>query len=84
MLMLATGIFMGFFPSVIFIMWTVWSEDARWDKYTQELKEEKQKFKQNAINAASQYHECKERCSKLEIEYDVLKVKYERLLKEGI
>lgn len=82
--MLATGIFIGIFPSTLFIMWMVGSEDARWNKYTQELKEDNQKFKQNAINAASQYHECKERCSKLEIEYDVLKVKYERLLKEGI
>lgn len=82
--MLATGIFMGFFPSAIFIMWMVGSEDARWDKYTKELKEENQNFKQNSINVASKYHEYKERCSKLEIEYDVLKVKYERLLKEGI
>ena len=75
--MLATGIFIGLFPSALFIMGMVWTKDARRDKYTRELKEEKS-------IAASQYHECKERCSKLEIEYDVLKVKYERLLKEGI
>lgn len=75
--MLATGILIGLFPSALFIMGMVWTKDARQDKYTRELKEEKS-------IAASQYHECKERCSKLEIEYDVLKVKYERLLKEGI
>lgn len=75
--MLATGIFIGLFPSAIFIMWMLWSEDARWNKYTQELKEEKS-------IAASLYHEYRERCSKIEIEYDVLKVKYKRLLKEGI
>lgn len=75
--MLATGIFIGLFPSALFIMGMVWTKDARRDKYTRELKEEKS-------IAASQYHECKERCSKIEIEYDVLKVKYERLLKEGI
>lgn len=75
--MLATGIFIGLFPSALFIMGMVWTKDARRDKYTRELKEEKS-------IAASQYHEYKERCSKLEIEYDVLKVKYERLLKEGI
>lgn len=84
MIMLVTGIFIGLFPSAIFIKWMLWSEDARWNKYTQELKDDKQKFKQNSFNVASLYHECKERCSKIEIEYDVLKVKYERLLKEGI
>lgn len=77
MIMLVTGIFIGLFPSAIFIMWMVWTKDARRDKYTQELKEEKS-------IAASLYHEYRERCSKIEIEYDVLKVKYERLLKEGI
>lgn len=75
--MLATGIFIGLFPSALFIMGMVWTKDARRDKYTQELKEEKS-------IAASLYHEYRERCSKIEIEYDVLKVKYERLLKEGI
>lgn len=77
MLMLATGIFIGLFPSALFIMGMVWSKDARRDKYTRELKEEKS-------IAASLYYEYRERCSKIEIEYDVLKVKYERLLKEGI
>lgn len=75
--MLATGIFIGLFPSALFIMGMVWTKDARRDKYTQELKEEKS-------IAASLYHEYRERCSKIEIEYDVLKVKYKRLLKEGI
>lgn len=75
--MLVTGIFIGLFPSALFIMGMVWSKDARQDKYTRELKEEKS-------IAASLYHEYRERCSKIEIEYDVLKVKYERLLKEGI
>lgn len=75
--MLATGIFIGLFPSALFIMGMVWTKDARRDKYTRELKEEKS-------IAASLYLEYRERCSKIEIEYDVLKVKYERLLKEGI
>ena len=75
--MLATGIFIGLFPSALFIMGMMWTKDARRDKYTRELNEEKS-------IAASLCHEYRERCSKIEIEYDVLKVKYERLLKEGI